>query len=107
VSSYAARRCRIHPAREAAARCPECARFYCRECVSEHDDRLLCRECLARHAAPATAGTGLWRPLARGALALAGLLAAWAACGLYGRFLLKFEPATHDSGLHAPPERAP
>jgi hypothetical protein len=41
-------RCFNHSAREAVARCPECARFYCRECVTEHDDRVICAACLAK-----------------------------------------------------------
>jgi hypothetical protein len=39
-------RCWTHSAREAAARCPACERFFCRECVTEHDGRLLCAACL-------------------------------------------------------------
>ena len=34
------------------SRCPSCKRFYCRECVTEHDGRLLCVQCLS-------AGTGV------------------------------------------------
>lgn len=34
--------------REAVARCPDCKRFFCRECISEHDDRVLCASCLSR-----------------------------------------------------------
>lgn len=41
-------RCFNHSTREAAARCPECARFYCRECVTEHDDRVICAACLKK-----------------------------------------------------------
>jgi hypothetical protein len=26
----------------------ECGRFFCRECVTEHDGRLVCASCLAR-----------------------------------------------------------
>ncbi|HSI87331.1 MAG: rhomboid family protein [Candidatus Methylacidiphilales bacterium] len=44
-------RCAYHTSREAVARCPECRRFYCRECVTEHDDRLLCASCLKKAAA--------------------------------------------------------
>jgi len=44
----AARRCANHWRREAVARCPECARFFCRECVTEHEDRLLCAACLRK-----------------------------------------------------------
>jgi hypothetical protein len=53
ASDITRRRCFNHPLREAAARCPSCRRFFCRECVTEHDDRVLCVTCLNR-----TAGTG-------------------------------------------------
>jgi hypothetical protein len=45
--------CHHHATREAVARCPGCARFFCRECVSPFDHRLLCAECLAQIARPA------------------------------------------------------
>jgi hypothetical protein len=40
--------------REAVARCPECTRFYCRECITEHDHRVLCSECLIKLLQPTT-----------------------------------------------------
>ena len=46
--NLAARRCLVHPDREAAARCPSCRQYYCRECVVEHDTRFLCAPCLQR-----------------------------------------------------------
>ncbi len=39
-------RCWTHEAREAVCRCPECRRSYCRECVTEHESRLVCAACL-------------------------------------------------------------
>lgn len=39
-------RCVNHGDREAAARCPGCQRYYCRECVSPFDHRLLCAQCI-------------------------------------------------------------
>lgn len=39
-------RCFNHAQREAAARCPQCARHFCRECVSEHAGRFLCAACM-------------------------------------------------------------
>jgi hypothetical protein len=45
-------RCLNHADREAAARCPDCKRYFCRECVSEHEDRILCASCLRQLAAP-------------------------------------------------------
>lgn len=41
-------RCFNHGSREAAARCPECGRFFCRECVTEHEDRVLCAACIGK-----------------------------------------------------------
>ena len=34
--------------REAVARCPECGRFFCRECITEHEDQVLCAACLRK-----------------------------------------------------------
>ena len=46
MQPLAQQRCFNHVTREAAARCPECGRFFCRECVTEHDDRVICAGCL-------------------------------------------------------------
>jgi hypothetical protein len=48
MQSLATRRCLNHAEREAVARCPECTQFFCRECVTEHDDRVLCSACLKK-----------------------------------------------------------
>jgi hypothetical protein len=63
-------RCWNHEAREAACRCPACGRSYCRECVSEHEGRLLCAACLSAVAAGREPGSG------RGGLAPAAMIAA-------------------------------
>jgi len=39
-------RCWNHEGREAVCRCPGCGRSFCRECVTEHEARLLCAACL-------------------------------------------------------------
>jgi hypothetical protein len=70
-------RCFNHAFREAVARCPECARSFCRECVTEHDDRVLCAACLARVARKATGQRGWLRHLARASAMAAGLVVAW------------------------------
>jgi hypothetical protein len=41
-------RCHNHRPREAVARCPACGRFFCRECITEHEDKVLCAACLRR-----------------------------------------------------------
>jgi uncharacterized paraquat-inducible protein A len=48
ASSLAHQRCFNHAQREAVARCPECGRFFCRECVTEHEDRVVCASCLTK-----------------------------------------------------------
>ena len=39
-------RCFHHKAREAVAVCLECGNYFCRECITEHDDRVVCAHCL-------------------------------------------------------------
>ena len=45
-------RCGNHAGREAVARCPECRGFFCRECITEHEGRLICAQCQLRLARP-------------------------------------------------------
>ncbi|MCP4746703.1 MAG: rhomboid family protein [Desulfobacteraceae bacterium] len=52
--------CYNHRSRQAVARCPECGNFYCRECVTEHDERMLCSNCLAKISPKRSAGSGNW-----------------------------------------------
>lgn len=82
-------RCWNHEAREAVCRCPGCSRGFCRECVAEHEERLLCAACLraAVQARPATPGNRL---VARMALAVAGLLLAWVVLFLIGEAILTY-----------------
>jgi len=71
-----AQRCWNHEAREAVCRCPECGRSYCRECVTEHQARLLCAACLQKIERSAQSRRDR-RRLFPAALALAGILFAW------------------------------
>lgn len=48
MSTLGFRNCFHHPEREAVAQCPECTRVFCRECITEHDDRIICASCLQR-----------------------------------------------------------
>jgi len=75
VSVLLQQRCTHHPVREAAARCPVCQRYFCRECVTEHDGRMTCTTCVAAARGPATRGRGsmlLWTLGSCG-----GILLAW------------------------------
>jgi hypothetical protein len=85
MSGYAAvrpiqQRCWNHESREAVCRCPECGNSFCRECVTEHESRLLCAACLRSLTRTKederTRRRGL-RRLVPVAMALAGIVVAW------------------------------
>jgi len=90
--TLARQRCWTHAQREAVSRCPSCKRFYCRECVTEHDGRLLCVQCLAAGTAVAARRLGtrwvLWA-----AAAVLGLLASFAVFYATGYVLQQLPPA--------------
>jgi hypothetical protein len=91
----AGQRCANHTGREAAARCPECRSFFCRECVTEHEGRVLCAACIRRLTA---AGAARRRPLLRRLAGIVpiglGLLTAWLFFFLFGRALILQQPET-------------
>ena len=57
-------------------RCPECHRYYCRECVIEHQGRMICGECVARTGVANSTPMAL-APSALLVAAVGGLLLAW------------------------------
>ena len=70
-------RCFHHERREAVCRCPQCRRSFCRECVTEHENRLVRAACLRASAKAAKAPRTRGRAAEVG-MALGGLLLAWA-----------------------------
>lgn len=89
-------RCFHHARREAAARCPECGRFYCRECINEHQGRWLCASCLRRLTQPAVRPRHWSAVLGRGGAVLAGLLLAWLFFHGVGSLLLHIPSEFHE-----------
>ena len=92
-------RCFHHPSREAASRCPECRRYFCRECVTEHEDRVVCAECLRKLLQRGSERTGILAAVLRGILPVAGVLAAWLFFYLVGRTLLATPVEVHDGTI--------
>ncbi|MFM2081519.1 MAG: hypothetical protein RL380_210 [Verrucomicrobiota bacterium] len=88
--------CLNHDTREAVARCPQCAHFFCRECVAEHDDRLLCAACLRQLLKPAAPAARTATSLRRTLAFAGGLVLAWGAFYFTGRTLLKIPTKFHD-----------
>jgi hypothetical protein len=93
-------KCWNHGLREAVARCPECGHPYCRECVVEHDDRVICAGCLAKLTAPSVPRRRVTAtPILRGAGALVGLFVAWFIFFSVGRMLLSVPAKYHADTL--------
>ena len=69
--------CWNHEDREAVCRCPQCGRSYCRECVTEHQRRLLCAACLRAPALARPERRRIFRRFLPAAMTLAGLVLAW------------------------------
>src|SRR5271165_6140445 len=69
-------RCSNHSLREAAVQCPSCKRFFCRECVTEHQGRMICVGCVAARVAaqPGARFQARWTIMAAAGIVLAWLL---------------------------------
>ncbi|MGA2555342.1 MAG: rhomboid family protein [Verrucomicrobiota bacterium] len=91
--------CLNHPAREAAAQCPQCRKFFCRECITEHDDRVICAVCLRKLSQSAGASRHPLRALGRAALGAGGLLTAVLFFYWAGQILLSIPAPYHDGTL--------
>jgi len=92
-------RCFQHADREAAARCPDCERFYCRECVTEHEGRMICRTCLDTLLQESTVEAGSFFKSLRGwALAFLGYILAAYLFYQIGYTLLRI-PSQFHSGI--------
>lgn len=92
-------RCYNHAWREAAARCPECERYFCRECVTEHEDRVLCASCLERLTLEKDRGRARFDFLVRAFQLAAGLMIVWVFFMLIGRGLLALPSSFHEGTL--------
>ena len=99
MSSLAAQRCLHHSLREAVARCPECKHFYCRECIAEHDDRVICAACLRKMLRRPEQRRHPFLWLARAAALGCSLLTGWLAFYWVGRILLSIPTSFHDGTL--------
>jgi len=89
-------RCFNHAAREAVARCPECRQFFCRECVTEHDDRVICAACLRKLAVVPLKGRRGFLGLVRIAQLCTGVFLAWLFFYWAGQMLLRLPSSFHD-----------
>ncbi len=99
MQDLAQQRCFNHALREAAARCPECERCFCRECVTEHEDRVICAACLRKVAAlPFTRRSGFIAVVRAGQL-LVGLATVWLFFYLLGEVLVSLPDSFHEGSV--------
>jgi hypothetical protein len=95
-------RCFHHGTREAAARCPECGRFFCRECITEHDDRVICAACLKKLARTPFTQRGAFLGVVRGVQLVFGLTVLVVFFYLLGQSLLLVPSSFHDGTVWKP-----
>jgi hypothetical protein len=95
MTQFTHQRCFVHPLREAVSLCLECRRAFCRECVVDHDGRLICAACLARLNAPAAGRRGALRRLSSAVGVAFAILLCWILFYMFGRMLMLAEPAHH------------
>lgn len=92
-------RCFNHGAREAVACCPGCARFFCRECVTDHDDRLLCAACLKSTSARAPSDRRRLSGVLHALQVAGGIALAWLFFYGVGQTLVRLPSAFHEGTL--------
>lgn len=93
-------RCFHHPEREAVARCPSCARFYCRECITEHEGRVICADCLRMVLADTEErGSGWLQHMLRAGAGLLGFFLLWLIFFSLGRLLLDLPSSFHEGTI--------
>jgi hypothetical protein len=105
MKGLAAQRCFHHAGREAVARCTGCGHFFCRECISEHDDRAICATCLRKLAERMDAGAGKYGFLREGTVGVLGIIVAWFFFYLVGEALLNLPTDFHEGTLWRVSER--
>lgn len=93
------KRCHNHPDREAAAVCLECRRTFCRECVTEHEDRVICATCLKKITLSREKQGIRLGGLLHTARMAAGFLIVWLFFLYLGEFLLSIPTQFHDGTI--------
>ena len=92
-------RCFNHAIREAVALCPECRHYYCRECVTEHDGRLICAACLRKMLPKPLRERAAFMVVVAAAKLFFGLMTAALFFYLAGQILLSIDTSFHEGTI--------
>ena len=92
-------RCLLHWQREAAARCPSCNRYFCRECVTEHEGRMICSSCLGKIPRRFDRERHPFKSLFRIVQVAAGVVILWICFYYLGQILLELPTSFHDGTM--------
>jgi hypothetical protein len=92
-------RCFNHKDREAVARCPECGRYFCRECITEHEDRVLCASCLAKTTQKSSHGLSRLSRFFRTIQVIIGVILLWIFFYYMGQILLSIPTSFHEGTI--------
>jgi hypothetical protein len=92
-------RCYNHRLREAVPLCPECGKYFCRECITEHDDRVLCANCLNKIIRGSAHGMSSFGVLFRLAHLIAGIILLWVVFYYFGQILISLPSSFHEGTI--------
>lgn len=92
-------RCFNHELREAAAKCPGCGRYFCRECITEHEDRVLCARCLRKTVRAAKGRLAWFEAPFKVLQIICGSILLWIFFYYLGLVLLNLPSTFHENSL--------
>ncbi|MBU1054990.1 MAG: rhomboid family protein [Proteobacteria bacterium] len=93
------RRCFNHRSREAAAQCLECGRYFCRECVTEHEGKVICSGCIINLTLSTEKGKKRFRFFGMLLLFFGSLFFLWLVFYYLGVSLLKIPSSFHEGTI--------
>lgn len=99
MADLSRQRCLNHSGREAAAKCPQCSHFYCRECITEHEDKIICASCLEKQFEPDDKKKKNFGKLLKWSGAFFGIVLIWLFFFFLGKLLLLIPSAFHEGSI--------
>jgi len=96
MSTLTTQVCFNHANREPVARCTNCRHFFCRECILEHDSRMLCAKCVTLLSQPKERRRGRFIPVLRTVQLGLSFLLLWFFFYVAGALLLSIPSSFHE-----------